>query len=67
MSIIKYHELNKDKLSRTCSQHNDQQYSGGCRSCLKLVCAHCAFKPDSCDDGETLYIYISILYSGHMT
>ena len=57
MSMERYHELAKEKLSRTCTEHEDQQYSGGCKVCLKLVCAHCAFNPDSCEDGKLAVIY----------
>ena len=51
MPIEKYKAITEEKASRTCSVHKDQQYTGGCKVCLTLVCAQCMFEPGPCDDG----------------
>ena len=62
ISIDKYKAMAKDKVTRTCTDHKDQPYNGGCTVCLTLVCANCMFSPGTCADGEFVVFDPTWLY-----
>ena len=52
MSMERHEELAIERISKTCEQHDDQLYTGGCTVCLTLVCGHCMIEPSNCTDGK---------------